>query len=914
MEPSAKDALGGASRHVRAVHGLSSPAVPEHSQETVTSSRRAAERAISNCYISTLPTSPHLFHRITIYLTGFIIVDGGRMTKRTAAPIGRTILLMLFIFTAIVWFCPTLYADDLSQETDSTVFQNTDRDESAEAADVRGASPAKDTDGTATEAPEQDSIELESSEKEPLDATEESEQHLETANNETLVSQKSSRDAIAFLYIESPEVRIGSVERIAVGLEDGSAPISASLTYCDLDGNRYEVSAATFADDALLFEIVCDENTASTAYSLVALEYSNARQTVTVDISDQADSATFVVLPNGDAQATDVDSTYLTVNSNGEVGSSDSLEDAINDAEASVPSTMSEATSSTIALDPGHGGWDSGAEANGIVESEINLKIASYCKDELKSNNYDVLMTRTDDSYVGLEERVDIARRENARLFVSFHINSGGGQGVEVWIPAKSTWYSSFHEFGETLGNNIIDKLEALGLDSHGLMSDYHSSNPDGSAGDYLSVIRNSRKYGIPAVLIEHGYIDNASDAAFLKEESNLKKLGIADAEAISSVSIPQRNLVFDESGLRLVKDDGSWASSEWAEVDGGRYYFGEDGYALSGEQWIDGSLYLFDDKTFAAQTGWHTWTDGRRSYFSPKHGGAAAKGWWTLGGRRYYFGDSRRAYRYGNPVDGKYYYFGSTGAVQTGWHTWTDGRRSYFSPKHGGAAGKGWWTIGGKRYYFNPSDVRRRALLRNQTIDGKRYYFDSDGSMHTGWLYWNSDGKWSYFGSNGIMYTGTHTIDGVKYSFGTSGKTKVNPVQSKMASKAQRYSSSTNWLILVDTTNNYLGVYRGRAGAWNQSKFWICSTGAYSTPTVLGQYTVTGKGYSFGHGYTCYYYTQFYGDYLIHSNTFYQGTFNIMDGRMGVNISQGCVRLPLDRAKWIYDNIPYGTKVVTYR
>ena len=82
----------------------------------------------------------------------------------------------------------------------------------------------------------------------------------------------------------------------------------------------------------------------------------------------------------------------------------------------------------------------------------------------------------------------------------------------------------------------------------------------------------------------------------------------------------------------------------------------------------------------------------------------------------------------------------------------------------------------------------------------------------------------------------------------------------------------------------------------------------------MLGEYRVTGKGYSFGHGYTCYYYTQFYGDYLMHSVTYYEGTFNVMEGAMGVNISAGCVRLTIDHAYWIYSTIPLGTKVYTYR
>lgn len=133
------------------------------------------------------------------------------------------------------------------------------------------------------------------------------------------------------------------------------------------------------------------------------------------------------------------------------------------------------------------------------------------------------------------------------------------------------------------------------------------------------------------------------------------------------------------------------------------------------------------------------------------------------------------------------------------------------------------------------------------------------------------------------------------------------------MLNLANRYSSNTSWLIAVDRQTCRLGVLRGQRGSWSYAQYWTCSTGAPSTPTPTGEYSVTGKGYSFGHGYTCYYYTQFYGDYLFHSIPYYQGTFNPMDSRIGMHISQGCVRLPIDRAKWIWDNVPLATKVVIY-
>lgn len=141
-------------------------------------------------------------------------------------------------------------------------------------------------------------------------------------------------------------------------------------------------------------------------------------------------------------------------------------------------------------------------------------------------------------------------------------------------------------------------------------------------------------------------------------------------------------------------------------------------------------------------------------------------------------------------------------------------------------------------------------------------------------------------------------------------------PTQLSMYTRAQGRFSTTNRLIMVDTTNCRVGIFSGGMGYWNMDAYWTCSTGKPSTPTVIGEFTVTGKGYSFGenHGYSCYYYTQFYGDYLIHSIQYYANSFRVMDGRLGVHVSNGCVRMSIDQAKWIYDNIPYGTKVVTYR
>lgn len=191
--------------------------------------------------------------------------------------------------------------------------------------------------------------------------------------------------------------------------------------------------------------------------------------------------------------------------------------------------------------------------------------------------------------------------------------------------------------------------------------------------------------------------------------------------------------------------------------------------------------------------------------------------------------------------------------------------------------------------------------------VNGTWYYANASGRMETGWF--ASGGAWYWFDGNGAMATGWQWIDGSWYCFKSNGVW----ISDSMNAKAQSYASRTNWLILVDTSRCVTSIYYGSQGNWDLNRRYVCSTGRAGTPTVIGEYEVFGKGYSFGHGYTCYYYTQFYGDYLFHSSPYYVNSNRIMDPTMGVPSSAGCVRLEIQNAKWIYDNIPYGTKVVTY-
>ncbi len=187
----------------------------------------------------------------------------------------------------------------------------------------------------------------------------------------------------------------------------------------------------------------------------------------------------------------------------------------------------------------------------------------------------------------------------------------------------------------------------------------------------------------------------------------------------------------------------------------------------------------------------------------------------------------------------------------------------------------------------------------------------------NAGWLGWAKNGE-----SAGAPGTG-RAVEAMQVKLvckggGAPGPTADHVVnkawfEDAMLKRAQGYSSPTGWLIMVDVDKTKLGVYRGSQGHWSRVNKWDVSCGAPSSPTVKGVYSVSGRGYAFGHGYTCYWYTSWNGPYLFHSIKYDEGTMRVQDGRLNHHISGGCIRMSINNAKWIHDNIPDGTTVVTY-
>ncbi|NCA31469.1 L,D-transpeptidase family protein [Adlercreutzia muris] len=437
----------------------------------------------------------------------------------------------------------------------------------------------------------------------------------------------------------------------------------------------------------------------------------------------------------------------------------------------------------------------------------------------------------------------------------------------------------------------------------------------------------------------------------------------------------PAPGLQPEGASFRYRYEDGTYAVSAWVTEGGERYYFGSDGLAVSGRQKIDGAWYWFGDDC-RMQTGWVTWGNGTKSFFD--WDGKALTGWRSFNGVKYYFDPSTAmSLRWSQKLGGSWYYFDSDSQMVKGWVTWKNGTKSFFdwdgkaltgwrsfngvkyyfdpstamslrwSQKLGGrwyyfnsssqmvkgivtwkdgtksyydAQGRetgGWVQSGGAWYYFDWSDGK--AVRWHQKIGSHWYYFDSDYQMHTGWLKWSGVQKWSYFYESGRQAFGSQVIGGYRYTFDGNGETSTKPVvlpagQLAMWSKAQNYYSNTNYIIMVNNSTHKVGVFRGSSYNWEPVWYWNCTTGASVSPTVRGTYTVGSRGMSFGSGYTCWYWTQFYGNYLFHSVLYQPGSMTrIQDGRLGISASHGCVRLDIECARWIYNNIPRGTRVVSY-
>ena len=523
-----------------------------------------------------------------------------------------------------------------------------------------------------------------------------------------------------------------------------------------------------------------------------------------------------------------------------------------------------------IVIDAGHGGFDSGAVGNDLQEHALNLSIAKHIQELLQGfANVVVYMTRTTNTSftsvtkTDLLARVNFAVEHSADVFISVHTNSGpsSAHGIEVIAQNDSSYRYALHTESMGLANAVFYAERAIGLASHSgvYTRDYGSGAegkyPDGSNADYLSLLRNCRRNNIPAILIENLFISNAGDAAYLKSDANRLKIAQAIVNGIVKYYSLSKNLVSDAKGLRYLNNDKTYATNTFKTVGNKTYYFGSNTYAVKWEQKINGKVYYFDSD-YHMWTGWLTWNKDRtRSYFGSD--GAALSGWQTVQGKKYYFDPANwcHGYRWEHRIGGKVYYFDADCHMWTGWLTWNrDKTRSYFGSD--GAALSGWQTVGGKRYYFDPTNWNH-GYRWEHWMGGKLYYFDSDCHMWTGWLTWNKDRTRSYFGSDGAAVSGWKSDGSKRYYI--ADKTRRTVRWEQIIDGKEYYFNGDCVMVtgvITFTKKGIVRVYGADGAQVTQDGFVTVNGSTYYVKNLTPlrwEHTIDGKRYYFDENYRMY-------------------------------------------------------------
>ena len=172
-----------------------------------------------------------------------------------------------------------------------------------------------------------------------------------------------------------------------------------------------------------------------------------------------------------------------------------------------------------IIVDPGHGGKDPGAGGVGFSpnrEKVVNLEIAKKLAAELHARGARVIMTRTNDTFLELDQRAYLADKYHADLLISIHCDSHNDptvSGATIYIARRPSTKS------KRVAEQIRRSLKRNQIQVRGVRN-----------ANYRVLVKHSR----PAVLIESGYMTNRGDAAKINNNHYQQRLARAIAEGVA--------------------------------------------------------------------------------------------------------------------------------------------------------------------------------------------------------------------------------------------------------------------------------------------------------------------------------------------------------------------------------------------
>ncbi|MDZ7760565.1 MAG: N-acetylmuramoyl-L-alanine amidase [Desulfovermiculus sp.] len=275
-------------------------------------------------------------------------------------------------------------------------------------------------------------------------------------------------------------------------------------------------------------------------------QYRPNQTRVVLDVN-ALDTYRVFALENPDRVVVDV---YAPKPSEGEQKSRKALAQAAKEGGQSISGSLIEQLGldiQTIMIDPGHGGKDPGAVCSGILEKDINLRLAKILGEILEEKGYNVLYTRTTDTFIPLEERTAMANAKSVDLFLSLHVNAHSSSkihGLEVYylnlanseeavrVAARENSVSAKKIsdlqliLSDLMLNSKIEESENLAQKVLHATLDYnrrfYKVNDHGVRRAPFYVLMGAR---MPAILVETGYLTNPTERKRLQNFAYLKRM-----------------------------------------------------------------------------------------------------------------------------------------------------------------------------------------------------------------------------------------------------------------------------------------------------------------------------------------------------------------------------------------------------
>ena len=200
-----------------------------------------------------------------------------------------------------------------------------------------------------------------------------------------------------------------------------------------------------------------------------------------------------------------------------------------------------------VVIDPGHGGEDPGASANGIVEKDYTLLISKYMADRLTELGIDNALTRDSDVTLDSTTRPKTAQSlfgtGNDVILVSNHINAGGGDGAEIIYALRNS-------------DNLSSKIASEFIKSGQNVRKYYQRRlPSNSSKDYYYMLRETPNN--ESIIVEYGFLDSTGDDVnqIKNNWQNLAEAVVrALADYIGVAYIPPEGLEEIDDNIYIVK------------------------------------------------------------------------------------------------------------------------------------------------------------------------------------------------------------------------------------------------------------------------------------------------------------------------------------------------------------------------